>query len=137
VAGVKRGTGENISAWSVDGSHGPGDLGDGLDRDGRRSTDAGKRCQVDVPALFEFLGDPVAMQHTHTDACLRECRRRVAVHEWRHRHDGYAPWTAIAKSNGRTIALGGLYDDHFDPGWGVEVTYFFHPSTWDRAMPQR
>jgi ribosomal-protein-alanine N-acetyltransferase len=36
---------------------------------------------VDVPALFEFLGDAQAMQHTHVDASLRECRRRVAVHE--------------------------------------------------------
>ena len=26
---------------------------------------------TDVPALFEFLGDPVAMQFTHCDATLR------------------------------------------------------------------
>jgi ribosomal-protein-alanine N-acetyltransferase len=58
---------------------------------------------ADVPALFEFLGDAKAMQHTHADASLRECRRRVVVHEWRRRHDGYAPWTIIAKSDGQTI----------------------------------
>ena len=88
---------------------------------------------ADVPALFEFLGDRVAMQHTNADASLRECRCRVAVHEWRRRHDGYAPWTIIAKSNGRTTGCGGLYDDPFDPGWGVEVGYFFHPSSWGRG----
>lgn len=85
---------------------------------------------LDVPALFEFLGDAEAMQHTHVDASLRECRRRIAVHEWRRRHNGYAPWTIMAKSDRQIIGWGGLYDDPFDPGWGVEVAYFFHPSAW-------
>jgi len=30
---------------------------------------------ADVPALFEFLGGAEAMQHTHADASLQECRR--------------------------------------------------------------
>jgi [ribosomal protein S5]-alanine N-acetyltransferase len=88
---------------------------------------------ADAPALFEFLGDIVAMQHTHADASLQECRRRVAVHEWRRRHNGYAPWTIMDKSEGRLVGWGGLYDDPFDPGWGVEVAYFFHPSTWGQG----
>ena len=78
-------------------------------------------CLTDVPALFRFLGDAQAMQHTHIDASLRECRRRVAVHEWRRRRDGYAPWTIIAKSDRQIIGWGGLYNDPFDAGWGVEV----------------
>ena len=90
-------------------------------------------CLADVPAIFEFLGDAQAMQHTHVDACLRECRRRVAVHEWRRRQEGYAPWTIMAKSDGRIIGWGGLYDDPFDPGWGVEVGYFFRPSAWGQG----
>lgn len=45
---------------------------------------------ADVPALFSVLGDAEAMQHTHADASLKECRRRVAVHAWRRRHDGSA-----------------------------------------------
>lgn len=88
---------------------------------------------TDVPALFRFLGDGLAMQHTHVNASLRDCRRRVAVHEWRRRHDGYAPWTIIAKSDERIIGWGGLYDDPFDKGWGVEVAYFFHPSAWGQG----
>lgn len=88
---------------------------------------------ADVSALFEFLGDAKAMQHTHTDASLRKCRRRIAVHEWRRRYDGYAPWTIVAKSDGRSIGWGGLYDDPFDPGWGVEIAYFFHPSVWEQG----
>jgi RimJ/RimL family protein N-acetyltransferase len=87
----------------------------------------------DVPALFKFLGDAQAMRHTHVDATLRACRRRVAVHEWRRRHDGFAPWTIVAKSDGRTIGWGGLYRDPFEPGWGVEVGYFLHPSAWGQG----
>lgn len=88
---------------------------------------------ADVPALFEFLGDVEAMRHTHVDASPRTCRRRVAAHEWRRRRDGYAPWTVVTKADGRIIGWGGLYDDPFEPGWGVEVGYFFHPSAWGRG----
>jgi ribosomal-protein-alanine N-acetyltransferase len=90
-------------------------------------------CLADVSALFEFLGDADAMRHTHADPSMRECRRRVAVHEWRRRRDGYAPWIVTARSDARIIGWGGLYDDPFDPGWGVEVAYFFHPSAWGQG----
>jgi RimJ/RimL family protein N-acetyltransferase len=75
----------------------------------------------------------MAMQHTHADASLKECRRRVAVHERHRRRNGYAPWTIMAKSESRIIGWGGLYDDPFDPGWGTEVAYFFHPSVWGQG----
>ena len=85
---------------------------------------------ADVPRLFEFLGAPVAMRHTHADKTLRDCRRRVSVHERRRRRDGYAPWTISDKADGRIVGWGGLYDDPFDPGWGVELGYYFHPAVW-------
>jgi ribosomal-protein-alanine N-acetyltransferase len=88
----------------------------------------------DVPSLFEFMGDPNAMRHTSVDATIRSCRRRVAVHEWRRRHDGCAPWTILAKHNQEIIGWGGLYDDPFDPGWGVEVAYLFRPSAWGNGF---
>jgi RimJ/RimL family protein N-acetyltransferase len=84
----------------------------------------------DVPSLFAFLGDAEAMRHTHADASRRDCRRHVVLHEWRRRRNGYAPWTILSKADGGTIGWGELYDDPFDPGWGVEVGYFFHPRTW-------
>jgi ribosomal-protein-alanine N-acetyltransferase len=87
----------------------------------------------DVSRLFEFLGDPAAMQYTHADPSLRQCRRRIAVHEQRRRRDGYAPWTIVTKADGRIIGWGGLYDDPFDPGWGVEVGYFFDPVYWGKG----
>jgi ribosomal-protein-alanine N-acetyltransferase len=88
---------------------------------------------ADVPVLFAFLGDAEAMRHTHHDASVRTCRRRIAVHEWRRRRDGYAPWTIVTKADGRIVGWGGLYDDPFDPGWGVEVGYFFRPSAWGKG----
>ena len=87
-----------------------------------------------MPALFEFLGDPDAMRHTRVDASLRECRRRIAVHERRRRRDGYAPWTVVTRSERRIVGWGGLYEDPFEPGWGVEVGYFFHPQAWGRGF---
>lgn len=88
---------------------------------------------ADVPALFEFLGDAQAMRHTHCDATLRICRRRIAVHERRRRRDGCAPWTVTTKSDGRIVGWGGLYNDPFDPGWGVEVGYSFRPDVWGQG----
>ncbi|TMV94776.1 GNAT family N-acetyltransferase [Thioclava sp. BHET1] len=87
----------------------------------------------EVPVLFGFLGDSVAMQHTHCDASIAECRRRVAVHEWRRRHDGFAPWTVRMKQTGAIIGWGGLYDDPFDPGWGIELAYYFDPTAWGKG----
>lgn len=89
---------------------------------------------ADVPELFTFLGDPEAMRYTHVDHSLRQCRRRIAVHERRRRHDGCAPWVARLKSDSRIIGWGGLYEDPFDPGWGIEVGYSFHPDAWGKGF---
>jgi ribosomal-protein-alanine N-acetyltransferase len=85
---------------------------------------------ADIPALFAFLGDPDAMRHTHVVASTKECRSRVAVHEYMRRRNGFAPWTIVNRNDGATIGWGGLYKDPFDPGWGVEAGYFFRPSAW-------
>lgn len=88
---------------------------------------------ADVPALHAFLGDAQAMRWTRADPSPRATRRQVAVHEWRRRRDGYAPWTVEEKATGRIIGWGGLYQDPFDPGWGVELGYFFHPGVWSQG----
>jgi RimJ/RimL family protein N-acetyltransferase len=90
---------------------------------------------ADVPALFRFLGDENAMSYTRRDASLRDCRRRIAVHERRRRRDGYAPWTVMTKADRRIIGWGGLYNDPFEEGWGIEVGYFFDPAAWGAATP--
>ncbi|HET7884205.1 MAG TPA: GNAT family N-acetyltransferase [Acetobacteraceae bacterium] len=87
----------------------------------------------DVPWLFRFLGDPQAMRFTHCDASPRDCRRRIAVHEWFRRRDGCAPWAVMRRDDGRIIGWGGLYHDPFDRGWGVEVGYHFAPTAWGQG----
>ena len=77
-----------------------------------------------VPKLFAFLGNKSVMQYTHFDANIRECRRRIAVHEWRRRRDGFAPWTVRLGKTEQIIGWGGLYNDPFDPDWGIEPAYF-------------
>lgn len=88
---------------------------------------------ADVPTLFQFLGNPEAMAFTQVDASMRDCRRRVAVHERQRRRHGYAPWTIRLRDGERIIGWGGLYDDPFDSGWGVELGYFFHPDAWGQG----
>jgi ribosomal-protein-alanine N-acetyltransferase len=87
----------------------------------------------DVPSVFEILGDAEAMQHTHCLPNLRACRRHVAVHEWRRRRDGCAPWVILDRTDNRLIGYGGLFDDPFDPGWGVEMGYWFRPAAWGKG----
>lgn len=88
---------------------------------------------ADVPELFAFLGDAAAMRHTHRHESLRECRRHVAAHERQRRHLGFAPWTIRRRDDSRIIGWGGLYEDPFDCGWGVEIGYFFAPAAWGKG----
>lgn len=39
----------------------------------------------------------------------------------------------MTKADGRIIGWGGLYNDPFDPGWGVEVGYYFDPTSWGQG----
>ncbi|WP_306147930.1 MULTISPECIES: GNAT family N-acetyltransferase [unclassified Roseibium] len=87
----------------------------------------------EVPEFYGFLGDPWAMQFTQIDKDLASCRKRIAVHEWRRRRDGFAPWTFRVKGEPEIIGWGGLYDDPFDPGWGPELAFFFHPKVWGQG----
>jgi RimJ/RimL family protein N-acetyltransferase len=88
----------------------------------------------DVPDLFGILGDREAMQHTHCCTSLRDCRRHVAGHEWQRRRIGHAPWTIARKTDSTVIGWGGLYDDPFDRGWGLEVGYWFARAAWGQGF---
>lgn len=85
---------------------------------------------ADAPALFRFLGDPDAMRFTQVRTSLRECRRHIAAHERRRAKVGSAPWIVLAKADLAILGYGGLYEDPFDPGWGLEVGYFLSPRAW-------
>ena len=87
----------------------------------------------DAPALFAFMGDPAAMHFTHVQPSLDACRHHISAHESRRPIAGCAPWTILEKASGAIIGWGGLYDDPFAPGWGIEIAYLFAPSAWGRG----
>ncbi|MBR0718555.1 GNAT family N-acetyltransferase [Bradyrhizobium liaoningense] len=89
---------------------------------------------ADTAKLFAFLGDAAAMRYTTVQKSVRDCRRYLAAHERQRRRIGCAPWVVSEKGSGAIIGFGGLYDDPFDPGWGVEVGYFFAPSAWGNGF---
>ena len=88
----------------------------------------------DVPALFAFMGDTAAMRHTHAHDTPRALRRYLAAHRCQSRKTGCGPWTVLDRATSQIIGFGGLYEDPFDPGWGVELAYFFTPEVWGRGL---
>jgi RimJ/RimL family protein N-acetyltransferase len=87
----------------------------------------------DAADLIRFLGDVDAMRYTQSIVNLRECRRYLAAHERQRRKTGCGPWIVLAKTDRAIVGFGGLYDDPFDAGWGLEVSYRFAPSAWGRG----
>ena len=73
------------------------------------------------------------MRFTHCHASLRECRRRLAAFEWQRRRSGIAPWAVLTRHDGRLVGWGGLYEDPFEPGWGLELGYSLHPAVWGQG----
>jgi hypothetical protein len=90
---------------------------------------------ADMPALFEFLGDSTAMQHTRVHTSIRDCRRRVAAHERRRRQDGYAPWTVVNKADGRIV--GPATRKRLAMGVTLKLVCRGRPSEFDHASDQR
>jgi [ribosomal protein S5]-alanine N-acetyltransferase len=84
----------------------------------------------DASDLQRILGDKNPMRYTRRVASLRECRRYIAAHECQRRKLGYGPWLVLEKLRHTVIGFGGLYDDPFDLGWGIEVAYHFANTAW-------
>ena len=89
---------------------------------------------ADTGALFGFMGDPALMRLTHCHASPRALRRYLAAHACQRRRTGFGPWTVIETATGAIIGFGGLYEDPFDPGWGLEVAYFFAAAAQGRGF---
>lgn len=73
------------------------------------------------------------MQYTEHSGSLEACRHRIMTHEAQRVTHGCAPWVIRKITSQRIIGWGGLYEDPFDPGWGVELGYFFAPSSWGQG----
>lgn len=87
----------------------------------------------DADDLINVFGDREAMRYTYHLSTLRECRRHIAGHHCQRRKKGFGPWTVVEKERGQIIGFGGLLDDPFDPGWGIEVTYHFLRAAWGKG----
>jgi ribosomal-protein-alanine N-acetyltransferase len=90
--------------------------------------------EADVDPLYEIQGDREAMRFTYSAPSRVECERRLWTHERLRAENGCAPWVAVLRAEGRVVGWGGLGVDPFEPGWGVEVSYFLHPAHWGRGL---
>jgi [ribosomal protein S5]-alanine N-acetyltransferase len=82
------------------------------------------------------MGDGVAMQYTHIVNSLEACEHHVMTHEGQRAKIGCAPWVIREwqEPHAPIVGWGGLYDDPFDPGWGIELAYYFAPEAWGRGL---
>ena len=83
--------------------------------------------------LFAIQGDPEAMRYTYVAPSREDCAHRLRTFAALEATLGFAPWTVELRTEGRVIGWGGLGIDPFDPGWGIEVSYWFHPACWGRG----
>jgi [ribosomal protein S5]-alanine N-acetyltransferase len=88
----------------------------------------------DVDSLYEIQGDRDHMRHTFWAESRDVCEVWLRSYENRREVDGFAPWTIVNRVDGRVIGWGGLNVDPNAPGWGVEVSYFIHPSCEGRGF---
>ena len=89
--------------------------------------------QADVPALFHFMSDPLAMRHTYVAPTLEQCSARLGAYEAMRSTLGFAPWVVEVSKDSEPIGWGGLSVDPEEPEWGLEVSYAFEPSSWGKG----
>jgi RimJ/RimL family protein N-acetyltransferase len=87
----------------------------------------------DIDPLFAIQGNHDAMRYTHVAESRQDCAHWHRTFAALESTCGFAPWTVVLRAAGCVIGWGGLSIDPFDPGWGVEVSYYFHPAYWGRG----
>ncbi|HMN27960.1 MAG TPA: GNAT family N-acetyltransferase, partial [Caldilineaceae bacterium] len=88
----------------------------------------------DVEPLYQIQRDPAAMRYTYVALSRQDAAERLRAYAALAEQLGFAPWTVIQRATTRIIGWGGLNIDPFDPGWGVEVAYFFDPAYWGQGL---
>jgi ribosomal-protein-alanine N-acetyltransferase len=88
----------------------------------------------DIDPLYKIQSDPIAMKYTICTKSRNETESRLNAYAKEVKELGFAPWTIILRSEKKVIGWGGLNTDPFDPGWGIEVVYFFHPNYWGKGF---
>jgi ribosomal-protein-alanine N-acetyltransferase len=87
-----------------------------------------------VDSLYEIQGNREHMRYTFWAESRAACERWLRRYEDARRLNGFAPWTIVHRVDGHVIGWGGLNIDPNAPGWGVEVSYFIHPSYEGRGF---
>lgn len=88
----------------------------------------------DVDPLYEIQGDRHHMRFTFWAESRDVCESWLRQHALSDAVHGFAPWTVVYRPDGRIIGWGGLNVDPNAPEWGVEVSYFLHPSYEGRGL---
>jgi RimJ/RimL family protein N-acetyltransferase len=88
----------------------------------------------DLDPLYEIQGDRDHMRLTFWAESRAACEGWLRRYESLREVNGFAPWTTVNREDGRVIGWGGLNTDPSAPGWGVEVSYFIHPSYEGRGF---
>jgi ribosomal-protein-alanine N-acetyltransferase len=87
----------------------------------------------DLEPLYQIQSDTQAMRYTYCATSREASAQRLRAYAALKGQIGFAPWTVVLQSEERVIGWGGLNIDPFDPGWGYEVAYFFHPAYWGKG----
>ena len=90
--------------------------------------------EEDIKPLFQVQSDPDAMRYTFCATSREEAEQRLWTYAELEEQVGFAPWVVILRSELQIIGWGGLNIDPFDPGWGVEIAYFFDPAYWGQGF---
>jgi ribosomal-protein-alanine N-acetyltransferase len=87
----------------------------------------------DVDNLHRIQANPDAMRYTFCATSRDESDQRLRAYAKLEEEIGFAPWTVLLRETSHIIGWGGLNVDPFDPGWGVEIAYFFDPEYWGKG----
>jgi RimJ/RimL family protein N-acetyltransferase len=87
----------------------------------------------DLEPLYLIQSDAEAMRLTWWAPSREGSEERLRAYAAEKDRLGYAPWTVVQAAEEKVIGWGGLNIDPFDPGWGPEVAYFFHPAYWGKG----
>lgn len=88
----------------------------------------------DIEPLHRIQSDPIAMKYTVCIPSIEGTEKRFKAYAALEKQTGFSPWTILLRNDPKIIGWGELGVDPFDPGWGVEVVYFFHPGQWGKGF---
>ena len=87
----------------------------------------------DIASLYAIQSDQQAMRYTYVATSFETFSEHIRAYAALDAQIGYAPWAVVITEQEHLCGWGGLAVDPFDPGWGVEVVYYFGSQFWGRG----